>query len=428
HILLEKFLGFIEKILKLRVYIKLLHQYPAALMQLIDLFSKSDYVAEIITRYPFLLDEFANAKNLFAPYSEAKLDDELRQSLLAIPEDDLANQMECLRDFKLVQLLRVVAADLAATLPLMKVSDHLTFTATVIIRYAKAIAWESLTSEVGYPLNENNERLSMQDFAIIAYGKLGGIELSYDSDLDLVFLHTDVHTGITTDSEKPITNSEFFVRLAQRIIHILSARTRRGVLYEVDTRLRPSGSAGLLVHSLSSFSIYQREKAWTWEQQALVRARLISGSKELEKDFWRLRAEIISRQRDTAKLKADVKLMREKMLSQLEKIPEGKFDIKQSMGGINTIEFMVQFFALNYGHKYMSLYEYTDNIRILEAVAKEKLLPERDAEYLSKVYRTYRRVVHHSSVHKTSVVLDAQQFVQERQFVELMWKQLFEVI
>jgi glutamate-ammonia-ligase adenylyltransferase len=419
----RRFVDLLEKIIRRSVYIVLLNENVKALKQLIYFFKRSLFIAELIIQQPFLLDELVNVQTLYAPYKESQLDDELRQFLLAIPEDDLEAQMECLRTFKHSQILRVAVADLNGTLPLMKVSDHLTFTATIILRHAKAIAWESITARYGYP-TENNNRLSADDFAIIAYGKLGGIELGYASDLDLVFLHADVDKNKMTDGLKPISNAEFFVRLAQRIIHMLTTSTTMGSLYAVDTRLRPSGESGLLVSSFSGFAEYQRKQAWTWEHQALVRARVISGSRKLTQDFNELRLAILSQDRSEYKLKEDILTMRARMLAQV-KSHKNYSDLKYSRGGIDDIEFIVQYVVLRYSSLYPNLCTYPDNIRILENIAKSGILPHEETKLLILSYKRFRKILHHAKLQNHQTLYEPLEIDELRERVMTIWDKLF---
>jgi glutamate-ammonia-ligase adenylyltransferase len=212
-------------------------------------------------------------------------------------------QMEALRQFKQVQLLRIVAADIAGALPLMKVSDHLTWLAEAILEEVVNQAWAQMSERYGVPPEVAVS--GQRGFAVVAYGKLGGIELGYGSDLDLVFLHGGDPNSYT-DGRKPIDSRQFYLRLAQRILHLFSTRTPSGILYEIDMRLRPSGDSGLLVSSLSAYEQYQQQEAWTWEHQALVRARVLTGCVRVAEGFERVRATILERARDLPKLQAEV--------------------------------------------------------------------------------------------------------------------------
>ncbi|MGS0729006.1 bifunctional [glutamate--ammonia ligase]-adenylyl-L-tyrosine phosphorylase/[glutamate--ammonia-ligase] adenylyltransferase, partial [Shewanella sp. 0m-11] len=253
-------------------------------------------------------------------------------------EDDLEQQMEALRQFKLSQQLKIAAADVTGVLPVMEVSDHLTFLAEAIIEQVVHHAWTQVSARHGVPENLKDNEMG---FAVVGYGKAGGIELGYGSDLDLVFLHNGSQAG-QTNGDRAIDIGHFYLKLAQRVLHFFSTRTNSGELYEVDMRLRPSGASGLLVSEIEHFGDYQRKEAWTWEHQALVRARFIFGDNALSMRFNELREEVLENQRDISILAKDVREMRLKMRDHLLNVEAGMFDLKQSSGGIADIEFIAQ--------------------------------------------------------------------------------------
>jgi glutamate-ammonia-ligase adenylyltransferase len=224
---------------------------------------------------------------------------------------------------------------------------------------------------------------------------LGGLELGYGSDLDLVFLHDSTGEAQNTDGEKSLDNSVFFVRLTRRIINILTSPTSSGNLYEVDTRLRPSGKSGLLVSSLSAFDRYQREDAWTWEHQALLRGRIVAGPDLMRSSFDDLRSRILTRYVHQDSLKTDVMEMRERMRRESGQGNAEFFDLKQDVGGVTDIEFIVQYLVLREAQNNSDLIRYSDNIRQLEALSKSDVLAAVDAEVLTDAYREYRRQMHH---------------------------------
>jgi glutamate-ammonia-ligase adenylyltransferase len=253
-------------------------------------------------------------------------------------------------------------------------------------------------------------------FTVIAYGKLGGIELGYGSDLDLVFLHA---------ADRDAAMAQQYARLAQRIIHLLNTHTPSGVLYEVDLRLRPSGSSGLLVSSLASFEEYQRETAWTWEHQALVRARAVAGDPAVAREFQRIRAEILARPRDPAILRREVADMRERMRRELARGGAGRFDLKQDLGGIADIEFIVQYAVLRWAHEHPELLRWTDNIRLLETLAQLGLLAPEDTRSLIEAYRCYRAMVHRLSLQEIEGnAVDAADYATARADVTRVWNEL----
>ncbi|MGJ8687310.1 MAG: bifunctional [glutamate--ammonia ligase]-adenylyl-L-tyrosine phosphorylase/[glutamate--ammonia-ligase] adenylyltransferase, partial [Spongiibacteraceae bacterium] len=285
---LLRVLPLIESVLRRTAYLVLLMENLAALRLLLRLCDASPWISRQLAQQPMLLDELLDAQNLLTVPDRDGLEDELRQRLLRIPEDDLEAQMEVLRHFRLAHVLRVAACELTGSLPLMRVSDYLTHIAEVILAAVLEVAWHHLVEKHGSPVAEGDLN---RHFVIIGYGKLGGIELGYGSDLDLVFLH-DIASGQVTDGDRPLDASVFFTRLGQRIIHILSAQTRLGALYEVDMRLRPSGNSGMLVSNFEAFAQYQKSQAWTWEHQALVRTRVVAGDVQLAERYQKLREEI----------------------------------------------------------------------------------------------------------------------------------------
>src|SRR3569623_1465068 len=308
--------------------------------------------------------------------------------------------MEALRHFKQSNVLRVAAADVAGVYPLMIVSDHLTEIAEVSLRTLLRLARAHLTARHGAPQCRDDGKTFEPGFAIVGYGKLGGIELGYGSDLDLVFLHGSVGEELGTQGAKPIDNAVYFARVGQRIIHMATAHTPSGVLYEIDKRLRTSGASGLLVSSFAAFADYQRRSAWTWEHQALVRDREV--------------------------LRREVREMRQRMRDELGQRDAARFDLKQDAGGIADIEFMVQFAALAWACEHPELLRYTDNIRLLEGVAGAGLMAAADAQLLSDAYRAYRASVHQLTLQDEPALVAAEVYAELRAEVLRIWRALME--
>ncbi len=418
---LERTLLLIDAVLRRSAYLVLLWENPGALAQLVKLSAASPWFAEQLSKQPILLDELIDVTSLYAPPNKDALQQELRQQLLRIPEEDVEQLMEALRYFKSAHVLRVAAAEISGALPLMKVSDYLTYIAEVVLEGALDIAWHIMTEKHGTPQKAPGVPCD-KDFIIVGYGKVGGIELSYGSDLDLVFVH-DGAANLATDGVKPVDNQVFFTRLGQRIIHILNTSTTSGQLYEVDMRLRPSGNSGLLVSSLKSFRDYQLNEAWTWEHQALVRARVITGSSELRQRFEAVRQEVLGQQREIEPLRNEVRAMRIKMRDHLgSKATDGDvFHLKQDRGGIVDIEFLVQFLALAYSAEQPELIRFTDNIRILDAAERLALLTAADAELLREAYKSYRSVGHRLSLQEQANVISALEMQELREAVATVW-------
>jgi glutamate-ammonia-ligase adenylyltransferase len=433
-LVLERVLPLVEAVARRSAYLVLLTENPGALRRLLTLCAASPWIAEQIARFPLLLDELLNEGRLFNPPQALELGAELRERLTRIPEDDLEQQMEALRHFKLAHRLRVAASEITGSLPLMKVSDYLTWLAEAILEQVLALAWRHTVARHGSPRRPDGT-LCDPGFVIVGYGKVGGIELGHGSDLDLVFIH-DGDPQAETDGAKPIDGAQFFTRLGQRIIHLITTQTNSGQLYEVDMRLRPSGASGLLVSSLGAFARYQENEAWTWEHQALVRARVLVGSADVGKKFEAVRATVLGRERDLATLRQEVSEMRAKMRDNLgtKGTTAGKganafeatssFDLKQDAGGIVDIEFMVQYAALAWSREHPALLRYTDNIRILEGLEEAGLIPAADASLLREVYKAYRSAAHRQALQKDPGVVSGDQFADERREVMRIWGQL----
>ncbi len=433
-LVIERVLPLVEAVARRSAYLVLLTENPGALRRLLTLCAASPWIAEQIARYPLLLDELLNEGRLFSPPLAPELAAELCERLTRIPEDDLEQQMEALRHFKLAHSLRVAASEIVGSLPLMKVSDYLTWLAEAILEQVFMLAWRQTVARHGLPQRADGSPCD-PGFIIVGYGKVGGIELGHGSDLDLVFIH-DGDPSAETDGAKPIDGAQFFNRLGQRIIHLLATQTNSGQLYEVDMRLRPSGASGLLVSSLNAFSRYQENEAWTWEHQALVRARVVVGCNHVATGFQDVRAQVLGRERDLPTLRAEVSEMRAKMRDNLGSKATAAgtaanafdatapFDIKQDAGGIVDIEFMVQYAALAWSRDYPALLKYTDNIRILEGLEQAGLIPAEDAGLLREAYKAYRSAAHRQALQKQAGVIAGDQFVAQRREVLRIWAAL----
>lgn len=420
---LERVLPLFEAVLRRTAYLSLLRENPQVLPALVRLCAASPWIAEQLARHPILLDELLTPATLYSPADKRQLSDELRQTLSRLPEDDEESWLEALRVFKQTQVLRVAASDVAGARVLMKVSDYLTAIAEVILESVLQMAWRSLTARYGWPKPRDGAENAA--FLIVGYGKLGGIELGYGSDLDLVFLYDAAPQG-TTDGAKPIDNVVFFTRLGQRIIHLLTATTPSGTLYEVDMRLRPSGNAGLLVSSLEAFAEYQRREAWTWEHQALVRARAIAGDVGLAERFETVRREVLSRERNCVELRGEVVKMRARMREHLGggagAREAGRFHLKQDAGGLVDIEFMNQYAVLALSHETPTLLEVTDNMRLLDALDESGKLPQQDAHDLQAAYLAYRDASHRAALAKTGSLVPEADFAEHRERVRELWR------
>lgn len=421
---LLRLLKLIESVLRRSAYLALLNENPAALAQLLRLCRGSSFIAEQLTRYPVLLDELLDAGTLYTPSGRTALQEELANSVLRIADSDLEEQMNALRYFVSAHKLRVAACDLTDVLPVMQVSDYLTWLAEVAVEYAIELGWRQLVERHGEPGSRDGRR---PGFIAVGYGKLGGIELGYNSDLDMVFIHNADNNLATSAAvgQRQIDNATFFTRLGQRVIHILATQTQAGSAYEVDLRLRPSGNSGQLVVSLEGFAKYQREQAWTWEQQALVRARCVAGDTALAEQFAALRQQLLCRPRERAVLRQEVVAMRDKMRQHLGSSPNaGLFDLKQDAGGIVDIEFMVQFALLFAAHKAPQLVRWSDNIRLLEALAEGGQLAPQSAAALTQAYKAYRSAGHRLQLQAQPARLPNDALLDQRAAVQAVWAEL----
>lgn len=391
-------------------YIDLLLENPDVRARLLRLCRKSLWVSEQIAQYPLLLDELLHP--LYLDKNQTSLEewktncaDELRQTLLRVELEDVELLMETLRAFKHANQLRIAAADISGTLAINQVSDKLTLLAEVIMHQVIEYAWQITVQSFGKPQSKEQPDTASspsKHFALIAYGKFGGIELSYDSDLDVVFLH-NADLSLSTDNtgtRKQLSNQEFYIKLVQRISQICTTKTYSGILYDIDLRLRPSGNSGLLVSHIDSYNDYQHNKAWTWEHQAMVRSRAVYADNDLAQTFNKVRSSIIALPRDPNTLSKEVHEMRNKMREHLLKVSQDGIDLKQSHGGIVDIEFLVQYWVLLNG-QYIAedesigaLSRWSDNLRLLDTLQTHGLISTAQAQTLCEAYLLLRHTNH----------------------------------
>ncbi|WP_269519056.1 bifunctional [glutamate--ammonia ligase]-adenylyl-L-tyrosine phosphorylase/[glutamate--ammonia-ligase] adenylyltransferase [Alteromonas sp. BMJM2] len=423
---LSRLLGVIEAITGRTTYLDLLLENPDVLKQLVKLCERSGWVAQEIRRFPLLLDElltplYLGQQNTDIVTSKREYEQELRQSMLRIEQDDVELLMDAWRQFKLCQQLRIAASDISDSLPIANVSDKLTVLAEVILENIVSAAWMQMSERYGTPSHlEGTDK----GFGVVGYGKLGGYELGYGSDLDLVFLH-NAPSGMSTNGKKQIEAQQFYIKLAQRIMHLLNTKTLFGQLYETDLRLRPSGNAGLLCCHVNGFEKYQNEEAWTWEHQALVRARAICGDNDVLEAFNAVRKRVLTKQREPSSLAEDVCKMRIKMREHLLSKSEQKVDLKQCVGGITDIEFMTQYWVLANSNKTESMTQYTDNLRILENAVENGIIEANTASGLQNAYLKLREQYHHLTLADSKFADQTEELDAIRENVKTHWKMLF---
>ncbi|MGH8135138.1 MAG: bifunctional [glutamate--ammonia ligase]-adenylyl-L-tyrosine phosphorylase/[glutamate--ammonia-ligase] adenylyltransferase [Steroidobacteraceae bacterium] len=421
--LLARLIRIIEAIGGRTAYLALLNENGSALVRLVSICRLGDYLARQVAAHPLLLDELLDSR-IFESLPDRE---QFRQELAVRLEhagDDEERQVDALRHFRRAATFRIAMQDLTGHLPLMQVSDRLTDVAELILEQALTLAWRQTAAIHGEPacVDANGPRGAR--VAIVGYGKLGGMELGYGSDLDLVFLHDSAGEKQQTRGPKAVDNEVFFLRLAQRLVHLLTVHTAAGRLYEVDVRLRPSGKGGLAFTQIGAFEDYQRHEAWTWEHQALLHSRWVAGDAKLGAEFGRIRREVLMHSVRRQTLREDILAMRERMRTELSKAREGCFDLKQDRGGIADIEFIAQYWVLRFACEQPPLSEFADTIRHLESVGSAALVDHRVIDCLVDAYRRYREAVHHLSLEQQAPIVLQGPFAETRARVAAIWEQV----
>jgi glutamate-ammonia-ligase adenylyltransferase len=401
---LARGLDLLEAISRRAAYLALLQQYPQALGKVAQLVSASSWAATYLTRHPVLLDELLDARLLEAVPDwaafRAQLADELDEH-----EPDTERQMDIMREAHHAQVFRLLAQDLAGLLALEKLSDHLSELADIMLDLALRLVWRKLPKR----------HRDAPKFAVIAYGKLGGKELGYASDLDIIFLFDDDHP------EAP----ELYARLATRLNTWISSTTAAGILFQTDLRLRPNGESGLLVSSVAAFRRYQMESAWVWEHQALTRARFSAGDADIGRQFEAIRIEVLRQPRDLDRLRQEVLAMRQRMADAHANKSE-LFDIKHDRGGLIDVEFIVQYLVLGHAHAHAELTGNLGNLALLKIAAGLGLIPAALAERVREAYRKYRRLQHSLRLNDARYArVERETLAQEIDSVLELWRRVF---
>lgn len=420
---LERMLQLLEKVSTQTPYLALLLEHPHTLQRVAELASISQWASDYLGRHPILLDELLrhNAPHPAPDWTTLNHDLIYQLNHANNPKNDVIEwKMDVLRHFQHAQVFRLLVTDLEGSLLLETLSDHLTALADLILENVLNLAWSGLKKR-------HREKPA---FAIIGYGKLGGKELGYASDLDLVFLYQDDHPDA----------AEIYTKLGQSINTWLTRHTSAGLLYETDLRLRPNGATSLLVSSMEAFAQYQHEQAWVWEHQALTRARFVAGDQHAGEIFENTRKEILCKPRDVIKLKQEILKMREKMLDSPPNLT-ALFDIKHDRGGIIDVEFMVQYLVLGYACQYPQLTGNIGNIALLKLAGELGLISISAAEKVRSAYREFRRIQHRLRLNddgdmtsNASVDGQTQKFTRVdgshlkdyRTAVLTLWKQVFD--
>jgi glutamate-ammonia-ligase adenylyltransferase len=418
--LLARLLRIVEAIGGRTAYLALLNENAQALERLVQACRMGDYLARQVAAHPLLLDELLDARVFETLPDRAQFAQELA-ARLGHAGDDEEQRLDALRHFRRAATFRVALQDLTGRLPLMQVSDRLTDVAELILEQALALAWRHTAAQYGEPRCEDGEGLRTPRVGIAGYGKLGGMELGYASDLDLVFLHDSAGGAQQTAGPKQVDNAVFFLRLAQRLVHVLTVHTPAGRLYEVDVRLRPSGKGGLAFTQVGAFEDYQRREAWTYEHQALLHSRWVAGDALLGAKYAAIRQAVLVQAVKRATLREDILAMRERMRAEHGTPRDGQFDLKHDRGGIADIEFLAQYWVLRHVHEHPPLAEFADTIRHLESVGSAALVDHKVIDRLVDAYRAYRSAAHHLSLEQRPAVADAGEFAAMRAGVAAVW-------
>jgi glutamate-ammonia-ligase adenylyltransferase len=426
-VLLERVLEILNAVAGRRVYINLLLEYPEARTQMLSLCAVSHWFVQQLVSNPILLDELLDARELYSSKTHQALTEELDYLLSSVEEGDLEQYMDRMRQFKNTQVMKAAVLDINQVMEITDVGDTLSYIAEVVLVKTLRLVWDEMCNKYGRPSCLLEGETFFPEMAIVAYGKLGGEELGYGSDLDIVFLHNSSGEKQYTTGEKVIDNSTFFSRVAQRVLHILGTRMHSGLLYEPDIRLRPEGNSGMMVSSLTAFERYQQEKAWTWEHQALIRARIVAGNDHVRQEFDRIRKSVLAVERERGALCQEVVEMREKMRAHLASRDPGDFDVKQDTGGIVDIEFVVQAGVLLNAKKYPGMLDTTSTLVYLERLVDCNWLEADESEHLSAAYKEYRSQANRQAL-QVELAENASAAMQgHREKVISVWKRLMPV-
>ena len=396
---LPRLLDFLDSISRRSAYLAFLQEYPAALAQVAELMAQSPWLAEYLQQHPVLLDELLSAQLMEHP-NWPQFIGALSGSLQAAGDPEA--KMDVLRRFKHAQTFRLAVQDLAGRWPLEALSDQLSYLADILLEHTTWQVWQAMPKT----------HRSIPRFAIIGYGKLGGKELAYGSDLDLVYLY---------DDSAPEA-ADIYSKYARRLTTWLSGNTGAGSLYQTDLRLRPNGDSGFQAHSLEAFAKYQHENAWIWEHQALSRARFVAGSPEVGRKFEAIRRQILSLPREANPLRQEIAQMRSKMLPTH---PAREDNVKYARGGVVDVEFIVQFFVLLHARQYPELLENYGNIALLNMAARRGLLSQDAAARTAAAYRHYRQVQHRQQLHGAGAVQVDDTLREHYEQVAALWREVF---
>lgn len=402
-----------ETIAQRSSYLALLIEYPEIVQRVARIMTASPFAAQLLVKNPILLDSLIDWRSLLLPIDLKAIAEQLHKDLSAclIHEGavDIERQMNLMRDTQKIVEFQLLAQDLENQLSVEHLADYLSALADMLLEESLFRTWAQLRETSKYDLPEK------PNFAIIAYGKLGGKELGYSSDLDLVLIFDDEHDYA----------AETYIKLGRRLSTWLSTMTSSGRMYEIDLRLRPDGDAGLLAVSIEGFRKYQQEMAWVWEHQALTRGRFCAGDARVGEKFEQIRREILLKERDLTQLRKDIVEMRIKMRDGHPN-PTTLFDLKHSVGGMVDIEFITQYLVLAHSKEHPQLLENLGNIALLQIAAQALLIPEELAKQVADAYRVYRKTQHEIRLQgQEKARVPAESVAIESAVVRALWLYVF---
>ncbi|NVJ65156.1 MAG: bifunctional [glutamate--ammonia ligase]-adenylyl-L-tyrosine phosphorylase/[glutamate--ammonia-ligase] adenylyltransferase [Gammaproteobacteria bacterium] len=416
---LERCLSILQSIGARTAYFEMLAENLPLLEHLVQLASRSKWLVDQLKEYPSLLDELLFPTNFGKIFSKSDLSSQLQQALLRIEPENVEEQLLAIGRFKVASQFKIATGFLNHRFHILEVTRQLTDVAELCLQALLRVAWRDIALKHGVPVGATIDQVS--NFLVLGYGKLGSHELGFGSDLDLVFLYQG-DPQAQTDGKKPVDTSQFYTRLTQRLVHYLNARTQQGIMYEVDMRLRPSGRSGLLVSELNAFKDYQTHEAWTWEKQALTRARAVAGDKSMAATYRKLRLQLLKTDKD---LKADIIAMRQKMRGNLDRTNEQQWDIKQGLGGLVDIEFLVQYWILALAQQDIQLPDIYSNHYWLDWMQQNVDMNSEYVADLKRIYEEYHGLINHQRLDMVAGTLESAAYQQERTLVQAIWDSTF---
>jgi glutamate-ammonia-ligase adenylyltransferase len=402
---------WIEPLLRRESYLALLLERPKVHERLLRMLGAARWPARYLLKHPGVIDELAGTAMFEERFDAQDFEQELerrRAALQGSGEDDDEALLNLLRRAHHAEVFRTLARDVEGKLTVEQVADDLSALAESVLRTTANWCWQRL----------KNKHRPDHRFAIIAYGKLGGKELGYGSDLDIVFVYDD-------EDERA---GEVYAALVRKLINWLTVKTSEGDLYEIDTALRPNGNSGLLVTSFASYAAYQQQRgsntAWTWEHQAMTRARCVLGAPELQARFDAVREAVIKTEREEKGLREEIGNMRAKV-SASHTVKGEQFDVKHSPGGMVDIEFVVQFLVLSQGCRHPELLPNVGNIALLQRAQACGLLPGDVGDKAAQAYRALRQIQHRARLNEEPTQLDTAKVTTERDAGLALWTAVF---